>query len=405
MSTSKDFIDIESTYCAHNYNPIPVVIAKAERAHVWDAEGKKYLDMLSCYSALNQGHRHPRIVEAAIQQLGRVTLTSRAFHNDKLGPFLRKLTDLTGMEMALPMNTGAEAVETGIKLARRWAYEKKKVPGDEAEVIVCANNFHGRTTTIIGFSTDENSRADFGPFTPGFKIIPYNDTKALASAITPNTAAFLVEPIQGEAGVIVPSEGYLRNVREICTENNILLILDEIQTGFCRTGKMFCFQYEAIKPDVLVVGKALGGGMMPISAVLSSKEVMSVLTPGSHGSTFGGNPLACAIGAAALDVLIDEKLDQRSAELGSYFMKRLKELKNPLFKEIRGRGLLIAVELQKEAGPARKYTEALMRNGLLAKETHETIIRFAPPLVIEKHEIDTALEIIEKTFSAVFVSH
>jgi len=269
-----------------------VVIAKAEGALVWDIEGNRYIDMLSCYSALNQGHRHPKIVKAAMEQLGRVTLTSRAFYNDKLGPFLKKLTDLTGMEMALPMNTGAEAVETGIKLARRWAYEKKNVPENESEVIVCANNFHGRTTTNIGFSSDEGSRAGFGPFTPGFKIIPYNDVKALGSAITPNTAAFLVEPIQGEAGVIVPSEGYLKKVREICTRNNVLLILDEIQTGFCRTGKMFCFQHEAIKPDVLLVGKALGGGLMPISAVLSSKQVMLVLTPGSHGSTFGGNPLA-----------------------------------------------------------------------------------------------------------------
>ena len=390
-------MELETTYGAHNYHPIPVVIAKAKGVFVWDPEGKKYIDMLSCYSALNQGHRHPKIIKAAREQMELVTLTSRAFFNNKLGPFLKKLTKVTGMEMALPMNTGAEAVETGMKMARRWAYRKKMVPEGLAEIIVCANNFHGRTTTIVGFSSDEDSRAGFGPFTPGFKVIPYDDVPALEAAITPNTAAFLVEAIQGEAGVIVPSEGYLKKVREVCTKNNVLLMLDEIQTGFCRTGKMFCFQYEGIKPDILLVAKALGGGIMPISAVLSSKEIMSVFTPGSHGSTFGGNPLACAIGIAALDVLIDEKLDKRATKLGAYFMKRLKEMKNPLFKEVRGKGLLIAVELTKDAGPARKYTEALMRNGLLAKETHDTTIRFAPPLIIKKEEIDTAIAIIKKT--------
>ncbi len=390
-------MELETAYGAHNYHPIPVVISKAKGVFVWDPEGKKYIDMLSCYSALNQGHRHPKILKAAKEQMELVTLTSRAFHNNKLGPFLKKLTKVTGMEMALPMNTGAEAVETGMKMARRWAYRKKMVPEGEAEIIVCANNFHGRTTTIVGFSSDEDSRAGFGPFTPGFKVIPYDDVPALEAAITPNTAAFLVESIQGEAGVIIPSEGYLRKVRDICTKNNVLLMLDEIQTGFCRTGKMFCFQYEGVKPDILLVAKALGGGIMPISAVLSSKEIMSVFTPGSHGSTFGGNPLACAIGIAALDVLIDEKLDKRATKLGAYFMKRLKEMNNPLFKEVRGKGLLIAVELTKEAGPARKYTEALMRNGLLAKETHDTTIRFAPPLIIKKEEIDTAIGIIKKT--------
>jgi len=390
-------MELETAYGAHNYHPIPVVISKAKGVFVWDPEGKKYIDMLSCYSALNQGHRHPKIIKAAKEQMELVTLTSRAFHNNKLGPFLKKLTQVTGMEMALPMNTGAEAVETGMKMARRWAYRKKMVPEGEAEIIVCANNFHGRTTTIVGFSSDEDSRAGFGPFTPGFKVIPYDDVPALEAAITPNTAAFLVESIQGEAGVIMPSEGYLRKVRDICTKNNVLLMLDEIQTGFCRTGKMFCFQYEGVKPDILLVAKALGGGIMPISAVLSSKEIMSVFTPGSHGSTFGGNPLACAIGIAALDVLIDEKLDKRATKLGAYFMKRLKEMNNPLFKEVRGKGLLIAVELTKEAGPARKYAEALMRNGLLAKETHDTTIRFAPPLIIKKEEIDTAISIIKKT--------
>jgi len=390
-------MELDTTYGAHNYHPIPVVISKAKGIHVWDPEGRKYIDMLSCYSALNQGHRHPKVIKAAKKQLDLVTLTSRAFHNDKLGPFLKKLTRVTGMEMALPMNTGAEAVETGIKVARRWAYRKKMVPEGQAEIIVCANNFHGRTTTIVGFSSDEDSRDGFGPFTPGFKVIPYNDVQALEAAITPNTAAFLVEAIQGEAGVIVPSEGYLKQVREICTKNNVLLMLDEIQTGFCRTGKMFCFQHEGIKPDILLVAKALGGGIMPISAVLTSKEIMSVFTPGSHGSTFGGNPLACAVGEAALDVLIDEKLDKRAAKHGAYFMKRLKELQNPFFKEVRGKGLLIAVELTKDAGPARKHTEALMRNGLLAKETHDTTIRFAPPLIIKKEEIDEAIEIIKKT--------
>jgi len=390
-------MELDTTYGAHNYHPIPVVISKAKGIHVWDPEGRKYIDMLSCYSALNQGHRHPKVIKAAKKQLDLVTLTSRAFHNDKLGPFLKKLTRVTGMEMALPMNTGAEAVETGIKVARRWAYRKKMVPEGQAEIIVCANNFHGRTTTIVGFSSDEDSRDGFGPFTPGFKVIPYNDVQALEAAITPNTAAFLVEAIQGEAGVIVPSEGYLKQVREICTKNNVLLMLDEIQTGFCRTGKMFCFQHEGIKPDILLVAKALGGGIMPISAVLTSKEIMSVFTPGSHGSTFGGNPLACAVGEAALDVLIDEKLDKRAAKHGTYFMKRLKELQNPFFKEVRGKGLLIAVELTKDAGPARKHTEALMRNGLLAKETHDTTIRFAPPLIIKKEEIDEAIEIIKKT--------
>jgi ornithine--oxo-acid transaminase len=329
--------------------------------------------------------------------MGRVTLTSRAFYNDKLGPFLKKLTGLAAMEMALPMNTGAEAVETGIKLARRWAYRKKKIPDERAEIIVCARNFHGRTTTIVGFSTDEDTRNGFGPFTPGFKIIPYNDVNALEAAITPNTAAFLVEPIQGEAGVIVPSNGYLKKVREICTAHNVLLMLDEIQTGFCRTGRMFCFQHEAIQPDILLLGKALGGGLMPVSAVVSSREIMSVFTPGSHGSTFGGNPLACAIATATLDVLLDEKLAQRSAELGAYFMKRLRELNNPNIKEIRGKGLLMAIELKEEAGSARRYVEALMRNGLLAKETHETTIRFAPPLTIRKEEIDTAVEIIRES--------
>jgi ornithine--oxo-acid transaminase len=389
MPTSEEFMEIETTYGAHNYHPIPVVICKARGVHVWDPEGRKYMDMLSSYSALNQGHRHPRIIQAAKDQMRLVTLTSRAFYNDRLGPFLKKLTEVSGMEVALPMNTGAEAVETGIKLARKWGYKKKGIPEGKAEIIVCAQNFHGRTTTIVGFSSDFGSRDGFGPFPAGFKVIPYNDPKALEAAITPNTCAFLVEPIQGEAGVMVPSKGYLTDVAAICKRNNVLLMLDEVQTGFCRTGKMFCFQHEGVKPDILLVGKALGGGIMPVSAAIASRDVMSVMTPGDHGSTFGGNPLACAVGTAALDVLIDEKLDERAAEMGAYFMDKKVDI-------VRGMGLLIAVQLKPEAGPARQYTEALKANGLLAKETHETTIRFAPPLVITKAEIDRAVRIIKR---------
>jgi ornithine--oxo-acid transaminase len=396
MPTSQEYMKMESTYGAHNYHPIPVVISKARGIYVWDPEGRKYMDMLSSYSALNQGHRHPRIIKAAKQQMGIVTLTSRAFYNDRLGPFLKLLTEVAGMDVALPMNTGAEAVETGIKLARKWGYKKKGIPEGKAEIIVCEQNFHGRTTTIVGFSSDHGSKDGFGPFAPGFKVIPYNDVKALEKAITPNTAAFLVEPIQGEAGVMVPAPGYLKEISKICKKNNVLLMLDEVQTGFCRTGKMFCFQHEGIKPDILLVGKALGGGIMPVSAAIASKDVMSVMTPGDHGSTFGGNPLACAVGTASLEVLIDEKLDQRAEEMGAYFMTQLKAMKCKKLCDVRGKGLLIAVQLTPEAGPARPYTEALKDNGLLAKETHETTIRFAPPLVITKKEIDKAVRIIKK---------
>jgi ornithine--oxo-acid transaminase len=396
MPTSQEYMKMESTYGAHNYHPIPVVISKARGVWVWDPEGRKYMDMLSSYSALNQGHRHPRIIKAAKQQLGIVTLTSRAFYNDRLGPFLKLLTEVAGMDVALPMNTGAEAVETGIKLARKWGYKKKGIPEGKAEIIVCEQNFHGRTTTIVGFSSDHGSKDGFGPFAPGFKVIPYNDTKALENAITPNTAAFLVEPIQGEAGVMVPAPGYLKEISKICKKNNVLLMLDEVQTGFCRTGKMFCFQHEGIKPDILLVGKALGGGIMPVSAAIASKDVMSVMTPGDHGSTFGGNPLACAVGTASLEVLIDEKLDQRAEEMGNYFMHKLKAMKSKKLCDVRGKGLLIAVQLTPEAGPARQYTEALKDNGLLAKETHQTTIRFAPPLVITKKEIDRAVRIIRR---------
>ena len=398
MLSSKESMALESKFGAKNYKPIPVVISKAKGVWVWDPEGKKYLDCLSAYSAVNQGHLHPRIIKAVKKQMSRVTLTSRAFHNDRLGHFLEKLCTFSGFEVALPMNTGAEAVETGIKIARRWGYRVKKVAQDKAEIITATENFHGRTTTIISFSTDDGARADFGPYSPGFVNIPYNDTKALEKAINENTIAFLVEPIQGEAGVIIPDEGYLKKVKAICEKHNVLLIFDEIQTGFARTGKMFCFQHEDAKPDILLVGKALSGGVVPVSAAITRKDIMDVITPGSHGSTFGGNPLACAAGEAALDVLCDEKLDQKSAELGAYFIEQIKAIDSPLFKEVRGKGLLIAIELTNEAGGARQYTEKLKELGILAKETHTHIIRFAPPLVIKKSEIDWAVDILKTVF-------
>lgn len=400
MSKAEEFMELEHTFGAHNYHPLEVVLSRAEGVWVWDVEGKKYMDCLSSYSAVNHGHRHPRVIKALKEQVDMLTLTSRAFYNDRLGPFLKKLCKITGMEVALPMNTGAEAVETGIKIARKWSYKKKGIPENKAEIIVCENNFHGRTTTIVGFSSDYGTRDGFGPFTPGFVTIPYNDPEALENAITPNTAAFLVEPIQGEAGVIVPDDGYLKKVREICTRNNVLLIFDEIQTGFGRTGKMFCYQHEDAKPDILLVGKALGGGLYPVSAAISRWDIMDVINPGDHGSTFGGNPLACAIGEAAIDVIIEEKLADRAAENGKYFLDKLQEIKekNPKIKEVRGKGLLLAVEFYPEAGPARKYCLALKEKGILAKDTHETTIRFAPPLVIKKEEIDWAVGIIEDVF-------
>ncbi len=399
MLSSKECMALESRYGAKNYKPIPVVISKAKGVWVWDPEGKKYLDCLSAYSAVNQGHRHPKIIKAVKQQMNRVTLTSRAFHNDRLGSYMKKLCGFSGFEVILPMNTGAEAVETGIKVARRWGYRVKKVPINQAEIITANENFHGRTTTIVGFSTDEGARADFGPFTPGFINIPYNDPEALEKAITPQTVAFMVEPIQGEAGVIIPDEGYLKKVREICDRHQVLLILDEIQTGFARTGKMFCFQHENVIPDLLLVGKALSGGILPVSAVITRHDIMDVITPGSHGSTFGGNPLGCAAAEAALDVLIDEKLDERSSELGRYFLDGIKAIASPLFKEVRGKGLLIAIELHESAGGARQFTEKLKEKGVLAKETHTHTIRFAPPLVIKKKEIDWILEILKTVFA------
>ncbi|MFQ6082119.1 MAG: ornithine--oxo-acid transaminase [Candidatus Aminicenantia bacterium] len=389
--SSQESIWLSDTYGAHNYHPLPVVISRAEGVWVWDPEGRKYMDMLSAYSAVNQGHRHPKIIQALKSQAERVTLTSRSFHNDQLGPFLKKLTDFCEMEMALPMNTGAEAVETALKTARKWGYYKKEIPQDKAEIIVCQGNFHGRTISIVSFSSVKQYRDGFGPFTPGFKLIPFGNIDALKEAINENTAGFLVEPIQGEGGIIIPPEGYLKEAKSICQKNNLLFILDEIQTGLCRTGKTFAYQYEEAKPDILILGKALGGGVLPISAIVSSREILSVFNPGDHGSTFGGNPLACAVAITALEVLEEENLAQRATEMGEYFMIRLKEMDSPKVKEIRGKGLLIGVEIKKEYGNARLYCEELMKVGLLCKETHETVVRFAPPLVITKEEIDWAL--------------
>lgn len=400
MSLTEDFIKEAERYSAHNYHPLPVVLSKGEGVWVWDVEGKKYLDCLSAYSAVNQGHRHPKIINALIEQANRITLTSRAFHNDKMGAFLKKLCEVAGFDKALPMNTGAEAVETAIKTARKWGYLKKKVEEDKAEIIVCENNFHGRTITIISFSTEPQYRFGFGPFTPGFKVIPFGDAEALEKAITPNTVGFLVEPIQGEGGVIVPPDGYYKAIREITKKHNVLLMADEIQTGFGRTGTLFAMDREGVKPDILIVGKALGGGVYPVSAILANNDVMDVFRPGDHGSTFGGNPLAAAVGMAAIDVIIEERLPERAEELGNYFMKRLREINSPYVKEVRGRGLLIGVEIRKEYGTARPFCEKLMELGILAKETHDQVIRFAPPLVITKEEIDWALERIEKVLKA-----
>ncbi len=390
---SKELIKINDEYGAHNYHPLPIVISKAEGVWVWDVEGNKYMDMLSSYSALNQGHRHPYIIDIAKKQLDKVTLTSRAFHNDQLPLFLKKICEFSGFEMALPMNTGAEAVETAIKAVRKWGYYKKGVEKDKAEIIVAENNFHGRTVTIISFSTEEQYRDGFGPFTPGFKIVKYGDADEVEKAITSNTVAIMVEPIQGEGGIIIPKDGYLKKLREIADKNNVLLVLDEIQTGLGRTGKKFAFEWESIRPDMIILGKALGGGVMPVSAVVSTKEVLGVFNPGDHGSTFGGNPLGAAVGIAALEVLENENLPEKANELGNYFMNELRKINNPVIKEVRGKGLLIGMELKELARP---YAEKLMENGLLCKETHEMVIRFAPPLIITKEEIDWALEKLKK---------
>ncbi len=397
--SSQYYMDLENTYGAHNYHPIPVVINKAEGVWVWDPEGRKYLDCLSSYSAVNQGHRHPKVIAALTEQAGRLTLTSRAFHNDMLGPYLKKLTEFAQMEVALPMNTGAEAVETAIKIARKWGYKKKGVAENKAEIIACEENFHGRTTTIVGFSTDPIARDGFGPVTPGFKVIPYNDIQALENAITENTVGFLVEPIQGEAGVKVPDSGYIKNAKAVCEKNNVLLMLDEVQTGFCRTGKMFAWMHENTKPDIMMVGKALGGGVYPVSAALASNKVMSVIQPGEHGSTFGGNPLACAVAIAALDVLVDENLGEKAEVLGERFRKGLRAIQTDKISDVRGVGLLNAIDIKPEAGKARQFTEKLKDLGVLAKETHETTIRFAPPLVIAEDEVNWLVEKIEKALA------
>jgi ornithine--oxo-acid transaminase len=387
--TTADYVRLEEQYGAHNYHPLDVVVQCAEGAWVTDVEGRRYLDCLAAYSAVNQGHCHPRILAALLAQAQRVTLTSRAFRNDQLPLLERDLHELTGYDLSLPMNSGAEAVETALKAARKWGYTVKGIPDGEAEIIVCSNNFHGRTITIVSFSTDAQYRAGFGPFTPGFRIIPYGDARALEAAISPRTAAFLVEPMQGEAGIIAPPEGFLRQAAELCRRHKVLLIADEIQSGLGRTGKLFCAEHDGVRPDAVIIGKALSGGFYPISAVLASREVLGVFKPGDHGSTFGGNPLACAVARAALQVLVDEKLVERSAELGAYFLDRLRALRGPAIREVRGKGLWIGVEM---TGPARPYCERLKEMGMLCKETHERVIRLAPPLVITREEIDWAME-------------
>jgi ornithine--oxo-acid transaminase len=388
---TQDYIKIESEYGANNYKPLDVVLCEGKGAWVTDVDGKRYLDCLSAYSAVNQGHCHPHIVQASVEQAQKLGLTSRAFRNDKLGLFYKKLVDLTGYEMVLPMNSGAEAVETAIKVARKWAYAVKGIHKYNAEIIVAEGNFHGRTTTIVSFSTEQFYKEMFGPFTPGFVTVPYGDLEAIKAAITPNTAAVMLEPIQGENGVVLPPDGYLKQVSEYCKENNVLFIADEIQTGLCRTGKWFASQHEDVRPDVTVIGKALSGGMYPVSAVLADKEILGLFKPGEHGSTFGGSPMAAAIGIAALEVLDEENLAKRSTELGEYFMGELRKIDAPVVKEVRGRGLLIGVELHPEAGGARRYCEMLQDEGILAKETHDNVIRFAPPLVIDKSDLDWAL--------------
>ena len=390
---TQDFVELENQFGAHNYHPLDIVIERAEGVWVYDVEGKRYLDCLAAYSAVNQGHCHPRILHTLMEQASKVTLTSRAFRNDQLGPFYRELHELTGFDKALPMNSGAEAVETAIKTARKWGHKVKGIPENKAVIIVCANNFHGRTVTIVSFSTDEQYRDGFGPFTPGFKVIPFGDIEALRAAITPNTCAFLVEPIQGEAGIVLPPKGFLTQAAEVCRENRVLLITDEIQSGLGRTGKLFAYMHEGIRPDMVIVGKALAGGFYPVSVVLSSDEILGVLHPGDHGSTFGGNPLGCAVARTALRVLIDEHLVDRSEELGAYFLSLLKTLRSTKVKEVRGIGLWIGIELHEAARP---YCEALKEEGVLCKETHDRVIRIAPPLIISRDEIDWAFAKIRK---------
>jgi ornithine--oxo-acid transaminase len=394
MDATEKLVAQAEEYGAHNYHPLPVVLTRGEGVWVWDVEGKKYMDMLSAYSAVNQGHRHPRIVRALMEQAGQLTLTSRAFHNDQMGPFLQELCELAGYAKALPMNTGAEGVETAIKAVRKWGYEVKGVPAGKAEIIVCDGNFHGRTTTIIGFSSEDLYKEGFGPFTPGFVQVPYGDLDALRSAFMPNTVAFLVEPIQGEAGVVVPPEGYLKAAAELCKQHGALLVADEIQTGLGRTGRLFASEWEGVRPDVLIVGKALGGGVYPVSGILADDEVMGVFTPGTHGSTFGGNPLAAAVARASLAVIVEERLPARAAELGEWFMSELRDIDSPHVAQVRGKGLLIGVVIREESGPARPFCEALEERGILAKETHEQVVRFAPPLVVTKEQLKGVLPAI-----------
>jgi len=410
MSRTEQYLSEVVKYSANNYKPLSVVLERGKGPWVWDVDGKKYLDCLSAYSAVNQGHCHPALVKAAQEQVARLTLTSRAFHNDQMGPFLHQLCELAGFAKALPMNAGAEAVETAIKAIRKWGYKVKGIPADKAEIIVSAGNFHGRTTTIISFSTEEQYKDGFGPFTPGFRIIPFGDASALEKAITPNTAAFLTEPLQGEAGVIVPPSGWLKRVREICTRAKILFVDDEIQTGLGRTGKMFAWQWEGARPDALIVGKALAGGMYPVSAFLADENVMGVFKPGDHGSTFGGNPFGAAIGRAALTVLVEEKLADRAHELGTWFMGELRKIDSSSVVEVRGKGLLIGVEIKVEAGTARPYCEGLAERGILCKETHDQVVRFAPALTVSKADLEWALpkigEVLAMSFApAMAASH
>jgi ornithine--oxo-acid transaminase len=393
---TSELIELENSFGAHNYKPLEVVLESAMGVWVTDVEGRKYLDCLAAYSAVNQGHCHPRILRAMIEQVQKVTLTSRAFRNEQLPLLYKEVHDLTGFGMMLPMNTGAEAVETAVKTARKWGYTVKGIPENQAEIIVCANNFHGRTVTTISFSSDEQYRFGFGPFTPGFKIIPFGDVESLRKAVTPNTCAFLVEPIQGEAGIIIPPRGYLKAAAEICKANNVLMVVDEIQSGLGRTGKLFAYMHEDIHPDVVIVGKALSGGFYPVSAVLSSAEILGVFQPGDHGSTFGGNPLGCAVAREALKVLVEENLCDRSAELGAYFLDRLRTLRAPCIKQVRGKGLWIGIELHDAARP---YCERLKDVGVLCKETHDRVIRVAPPLVITVPEIDWAFDRIARVLS------
>ncbi|MFQ5790065.1 MAG: ornithine--oxo-acid transaminase [Acidobacteriota bacterium] len=398
-SRTQEHLSLADTYGAHNYHPLPIVIERGEGVWVWDVEGKKYMDCLSAYSAVNQGHCHPSLVSTVKQQAERLTLTSRAFHNDQTAPFFRELAVLCKKEMVLPMNSGAEGVETAIKTARKWGYTKKGVEADKAEIIVFHNNFHGRTTTIIGFSSDEPSREGFGPFTPGFPSVPYGDLAAVRQAMNRNTVAVLVEPIQGEAGVIIPPEGFLTGLRDLCTSENVLLKADEIQTGLGRTGRLFACDHEGVVPDIYILGKALGGGFYPVSAVVSSREILGVFRPGDHGSTFGGNPLACAVAREAVRIIVEDKLAEHAREQGEYFMEGLRKINSPHVKEVRGKGLLIGVELKGESGSARPFCEKLMEHGMLCKETHESVIRFAPPLVIRHADIDWALRQVRHVLS------